>query len=117
MALGRVPGLRIDRAGIALLALAVLLALGATKLAAIDAPTLLLLFALMILSAQFAAGGLYEIAAQAISHARAGPATLLALTVAIAGTLSAVLANDIVVFAMTPLLCQGLRARGLDPRP
>ncbi len=27
------------------------------------------------------------------------------------------LANDIVVFAMTPLLCAGLRARGLDPRP
>jgi Na+/H+ antiporter NhaD/arsenite permease-like protein len=42
---------------------------------------------------------------------------LLALTIAIGGTLSAVLVNDIVVFAMTPLLCTGLAARKLDPRP
>ncbi|MBX6320703.1 MAG: anion transporter [Rhodospirillaceae bacterium] len=121
MALGRVPGLKIDRTGIALLALAVLLATGATDVTGvgreIDAPTLLLLFALMILSAQFAAGGLYGLAARAITRARAGPVALLALTVAISGGLSAVLANDIVVFAMTPLLCAGLRARGLDPRP
>src|SRR3546814_13457658 len=34
-----------------------------------------------------------------------------------AGTLSAVLANDIVVSAMTPLLCAGIGARRLDPRP
>ena len=27
------------------------------------------------------------------------------------------LANDVVVFAMTPMLCTGLAARGLDPRP
>ena len=31
--------------------------------------------------------------------------------------LSALLVNDIVVFAMTPLLCTGLAARNLDPRP
>jgi Na+/H+ antiporter NhaD/arsenite permease-like protein len=45
------------------------------------------------------------------------PAALLALTVAAAGILAAVLANDVVVFAMTPLLCAGLIRRGLDPRP
>lgn len=33
------------------------------------------------------------------------------------GALSALLVNDIVVFAMTPLLCAGLAARMLDPRP
>ena len=27
------------------------------------------------------------------------------------------LANDVVVFAMTPMLCKGLARRGLDPRP
>jgi Na+/H+ antiporter NhaD/arsenite permease-like protein len=31
--------------------------------------------------------------------------------------LSAVLANDVVVFAMTPMLIKGLLRRGLDPRP
>src|SRR5690554_1313816 len=91
MGLGRVPGLKIDRTGIALLALAVLLAIGATDLEAmgraIDAPTLLLLFALMILSAQFAAGGLYGLAARAITRSPASPAVLLGLTVAIGGAL------------------------------
>jgi Na+/H+ antiporter NhaD/arsenite permease-like protein len=42
---------------------------------------------------------------------------LLALTVAIAGGLSAVLVNDVVVFVMTPLLVRGLMLRGLDPCP
>ena len=121
MALGRVPGLTLDRTGIALIALAVLLASGLMDLpafgAAIDAPTLILLFALMVVSAQFAGAGFYDRCAAAITRATACPAVLLALTVAIGGLLSAVLANDIVVFAMTPLLCIGIRGRGLDPRP
>ena len=121
MAFGRVPGLKIDRTGIALMAVAALLAFGATDVAAIgravDAPTLLLLFALMLLSAQFAGAGFYDVCAAAVTGTRASPTVLLGLTVAVAGALSAVLANDIVVYAMTPLLCAGLKARGLDPRP
>ena len=121
MALGRVPGLKLDRVGIALVALVVLLAsesvgIGALG-AAIDAPTLILLFALMILSAQFGAAGFYEWCAAKITRADGSPRALLALTVVVSGLLSAVLANDIVVFAMTPLLCLGVRRRGLDPRP
>jgi Na+/H+ antiporter NhaD/arsenite permease-like protein len=41
----------------------------------------------------------------------------MATVVVVAGVLSAVLANDVVVFAMTPLLATGLARRGLDPRP
>jgi Na+/H+ antiporter NhaD/arsenite permease-like protein len=71
----------------------------------------------MILSAQFAACGFYDWCSTKIATARIAPATLLAVTVATAGILSAILANDVVVFAMTPLLCAGLARRGLDPRP
>jgi len=39
------------------------------------------------------------------------------LTVIVGGSLSAVLANDVVVFAMTPVLIKGLVHRGLDPKP
>ena len=121
MALGRVPGLAVDRTGIAVMAVAVLLASGtmpfATAGAAIDAPTLVLMFALMILSAQFAAAGVYDACAARITAADVHPRHLLALVIAVAGGLSAVLVNDIVVFAMAPILCLGLRARGLDPRP
>lgn len=121
MALGRVPGLRLDRTGIALMAVVVLLASEAMSVeamtASIDAPTILLLFALMIVSAQFAAAGFYDACAARIAHAAGDPKRLLALTVGVSGALSAVLANDIICFAMTPLLCQGLIRRGLDPRP
>jgi len=121
MALGRFPGLRIDRTGIAVVATILLLAVGALTtqqvVEAIDFPTLFILFGLMILSAQYAASGFYDWCALRIAGAARSPARLLAVTVAVAGGLSAVLANDVVAFAMTPMLCVGLKARGLDPRP
>ena len=64
MAAGRLPWLQVDRTGIALLGVILLLATEALTLddvgANIDMPTLVLLFALMIISAQFAAAGFYE---------------------------------------------------------
>jgi Na+/H+ antiporter NhaD/arsenite permease-like protein len=121
MALGRFPGLRIDRTGIALLGAIVLVAGGAVALGStadfVDLPTILLLFGLMILSAQYAASGFYDGIAAAIARVAGKPARLLALTIVAAGGLSAVLTNDIVVFAMTPLLCIGLRQRQVNPVP
>ena len=121
MAIGRWPGLKVDRTGIALLGAILLYGSGALDgaavLAAIDFPTLVVLFGLMILSAQFAACGFYDWCSVWIATAALPPAALLAITVVAAGILSAVLANDVVVFAMTPMLCTGLVRRGLDPRP
>ncbi len=121
MAIGRWPGLKVDRTGIALLGAITLYAFdavdGPAVLTAIDVPTIVILFGLMILSAQFAVCGFYDWCSHRIATAEASPAALLAVTVVIAGVLSAVLANDVVVFAMTPMLCAGLVQRGLDPRP
>ena len=121
MALGRWPGLRIDRTGIAILGAVVLYAAGAVDgaqaLHAIDFPTLIVLFGLMMLSAQYAACGFYDWCSARIAAARASPVAILGLTVLVAGVLSAILANDVVVFAMTPMLIAGLLRRGLDPRP
>ena len=65
MALGGVPGLRLDRTGLALMAVVALLASKAITIdqigKSVDLPTLLLLFALMIVSAQFAGAGFYEL--------------------------------------------------------
>ena len=121
MALGRVPGSRVDRTGIAMIVAVVLVAAGAVPggevAAAIHFPTLLLLAGLMILSARVGAAGFYDAAAAWIARQAGQPLRLLALTIAIGGVLSAFLVNDIVVFAMTPLLCAGLAARRLDARP
>ncbi len=121
MALGRVPGLALDRTGVALLGLIVLLASGALSLeeagAAVDLATLSLLFALMIISAQFQGSGFYRLCARAITNAAGRPTRLLAILIGVTGALSAVLTNDVVVFALTPLVCKALVARNLDPRP
>jgi Na+/H+ antiporter NhaD/arsenite permease-like protein len=121
MALGRVPGLRIDRAGIALVFAIALVAAGSVPpeavAEAIHFPTLLLLGGLMVLSARVGASGFYGIVMLWIAGQAGRPLRLLALTIGIGGVLSAFLVNDIVVFAMTPLLCTGLIARAVDPRP
>ncbi len=121
MALGRVPGLAIDRTGVALLGLIVLLASGDLTLdqagEAVDMPTITLLFALMILSAQFEHSGFYGWVASRIIRATHNPKTLLAVLIAVTGALAAVFTNDVVVFALTPLVAAGLMSQKLDPRP
>ena len=121
MAAGRLPWLQVDRTGIALLGVIALLASGQATLddlgANIDMTTIALLFGLMIISAQFVASGFFEICCDWMLEKAESPTALLALTVAVCGALSALLANDIVVFAMAPLLIAGAQGRGLDPRP
>ena len=76
MGLGRWPGLRLDRTGIAILGAILLYASGAVSgdevLAAIDWATLFVLFGLMILSAQFAACGFYDWCSARIAASRPG---------------------------------------------
>ena len=121
MAAGRLPHLQIDRTGIALLGVIVLLASEIVTLdelgASIDVSTLVLLFALMIISAQFVSAGFFELTADWVMGKAESPAMLLALTVAAGGALSALLANELVIVTMTPLLIVGAQSRALDPRP
>src|SRR5260370_2541038 len=121
MAAGRIAWLRVGCTGIALLAAIALLAGGFMTLddfgSAVDMPTLALLFAMMIISAQFAESGFIDLCARTITGRGGGTAALLAATVAIGGGLSAVLANDILIITIAPLLIAGARSRGLDPRP
>jgi len=121
MALGRLPGLALDRTGVALLGAIAMVALGALDIdeawAAIDAPTIILLFALMVLSAQFRMAGFYSELVRRLVHMNTGPKGLLGLVVLTAGTLSAVLTNDVVCLAMTPILVEGCIQRRLDPVP
>jgi Na+/H+ antiporter NhaD/arsenite permease-like protein len=121
MAAGRVPGLKLDRSGLALLGAIALIAIGAVTpaqaAAFVDRPTMLLLFGLMVVAAQFGVAGVFEGVARRIAERADRPRRLLAGVIIVSGGLSAGLANDIVVFAMTPLLCTGLRARGVNPVP
>ncbi len=121
MMCGRIPGLALDRAGIALLGTLVLLITGRVSLTegwqAVDVPTISLLFGLMVVSAQFRIGGFYTRLTRNMSAAAVGPVGLLGLVIATSGLLSALLANDIVCLAMAPVLVEGCVKRGLDPKP
>jgi Na+/H+ antiporter NhaD/arsenite permease-like protein len=121
MMLGRIPGFALDRTGVALLGAILLLAAGRVSpeaaWLAVDVPTIGLLLGLMVMSAQLRLGGLYSAITLHIAAARVGPRSLLALVILASAGLSAVLANDIVCLATTPLLLDGCLRRGLNPRP
>ncbi len=121
MVLGRIPGLALDRTGVALLgAIALLAAERISPMAAwqsVDVTTIGLLFGLMVVSAQFRLGGFYSAVTRRLSAAALSPSALLAAVIVVAGVLSSLLANDVVCLAMAPLLVEGCAARGLRPVP
>lgn len=121
MVLGGLPGLAVNRAGIAVLGAVALLAGGVLDSrqawASIDMPTMSLLFGLMLVSAQLRLGGFYTFMARRIAKAGLSAPWLLLLVMAAGGGLSAVLVNDIVCLAMTPVLVEGCLRRGLNPMP
>lgn len=121
MGVGRLPGFKVDRTGAAIVGALVLMASDhITPQAAwnaIDYHTLGLLFGLMVVSAAFAEAGFYDVAARRVASLPLSPPALLAVLVGVAGGLSAVLTNDVVVVAMTPLLLVITLSRGLNPVP
>ena len=121
MGLGHLPGFQVDRTGAALVG--ALAMLGAGRISpqaawmAIDYATLGLLFGLMVVSAAFVVSGFYAWTAARIATLDVKPPLLLAILVAVGGGLSALLTNDVVVVAMTPLLVTITLSRGLNPIP
>jgi Na+/H+ antiporter NhaD/arsenite permease-like protein len=108
LAIGRVPGLRVDRAGIAMIGASVMLACGVLDLheaaGAVDAETIVLLFGMMVVVAFLRISGFFALATERISERFHGPWSLLAVTIGLSGVLSAFLVNDVVCVALTPLV-------------
>ncbi len=121
MLLGEIPGLALDRTGIALLGAIAFLATGHISPQdawdAVDVSTMALLLGLMVISAQFRLGGFYAWITRRLARFQIQPESLLGVLIIIAGALSAVLANDIVCLAMTPVLIEGCARRSLNPVP
>ncbi|MBN9118103.1 MAG: anion transporter [Planctomycetes bacterium] len=121
LALGRVPFLRTDRAGVALVGAAGVLACGLLSfedaVKAIDFATLALLLGMMIVVAFLRRAGFFaRLAGFALGRVKS-PKALLAVTMLLSGVLSAILVNDVVCLALTPLVLHLTRRLGLDPRP
>ncbi len=121
LAWGGIPGLRIDRAGVALVGAAAMMASGAITLddaaAAIDASTIALLLGMMIVVAHLQLAGFFVLVTDKLTSHFAGPYALLAMTIALSGTLSALLVNDVVCLALAPLMLQVCRRLKRPPLP
>ena len=108
MALGSVPGFKVDRAGAALIGALVLQVADVDRregrLGAVDYQTMALMFGLMVVSAQFTMSGFYTAVTARLAAVRATPEALLAVIVVAVGALSAFLTNNVVAVAMAPLL-------------
>lgn len=121
MIAGGIPGLALDRTGIAVLGAVALLATGHVGLQgsweAMDVSTLALLLGLMVVSAQFRLGGFYTRVIRLAATAPWSPDVLLAVIVGVVGVLSAVLVNDVVCLAAAPVLVDACARRRLDPVP
>ena len=116
LALGKIPGLRMDRAGIALVGAAAMLACGVLDFGdaarAVDYRTIVLLFGMMVVVAYLKLSGFFALATERIAAHFSAPKALLAMTIVLSGLLSAFLVNDVVCVAMTPLvihLCRRLK--------
>jgi len=121
MILGGLPFLKLDRTGVALLGAIAMIASEALTVddaaRSVHLPTVLLLFAFMVVSAQMQLGGFYDWVTLRLAALRVSPPTLLGILVVVVGVLSAVFSNDIVCLAMAPVLVQACQRRRLDPIP
>lgn len=123
LALGKIPGLRVDRAGIAFVGATLVLLTGVLTLEqavsqeSINYHTLMLLFGMMVVVGVLRLSGFFERVAEVALRRVRTPLGFLALTIVLSGVCSAFLINDIVCLALTPLVLYVARKLRFDPVP
>jgi Na+/H+ antiporter NhaD/arsenite permease-like protein len=119
-ALGKFPGLKIDRPGAAIIGAVLMVAFRIMStqeaLRAIDFATIVLLFSMMLIVANLHFGGFFEWVAGSIVL-RLSARRLLPAVIFTSGILSAFLVNDIVCLVMTPFVLRLTRRLSLNPIP
>jgi Na+/H+ antiporter NhaD/arsenite permease-like protein len=121
IALGHVPGLKLNRTGIALLGAIGMVIFGGVStvevVSYINWPTIFLLFGFFVISAQLRLSGFYDLVAGGISARLGHPAQFLFILMAATAGLSAFLNNDIVCFVFVPIVGTVLLRKRLNPVP
>jgi len=121
IALGHVPGLKLNRTGIALLGAIGMVVFGGVSttevVSYVNWPTIFLLFGLFVISAQLRLSGFYDLVAGGISARLGHPAQFLFILMVVTAGLSAFLNNDIVCFVFAPVVGAALLRKRLNPVP
>ena len=110
LAIGRLPGFRVDRTGAAIIGASLMIAFNTLTVqeayAAINYDTIILLFGMMIVVANLRLSGFFSmVSAWVVEHAHR-PIVLLAAIVFIAGVFSAFFVNDTMCLVLTPLVLE-----------
>jgi Na+/H+ antiporter NhaD/arsenite permease-like protein len=121
LAIGKVPGLTIDRAGIALVGAGLMVVSGALSLEeaykAVDLDTITLLLGMMILVASLRLSGFFAISTTWIVEQAKSPLILLCAITAASGIFSAFLVNDAICLVLAPLVLELTLRMGRNPIP
>ncbi len=121
IAIGRIPGLKLNRVGIALLgAIAVMIVSGmsAAEIASsVNWPTIFLLFGFFVISAQLRLSGLYDWIAGRVLASMVNPERFLLVLIGATAGLSAVLNHDIVCYVLTPVVGTAFLSKKVNPVP
>jgi len=121
LAVGEIPGLRIDRTGAALIGAGLMIAFGVVSLPeayrAVDFDTILLLLSMMILVAYMRLSGFFQLVSKWVAeHARTQIGLLIAI-VMVTGFFSAFLVNDAICLVLAPLVVETVKSAKLNPLP
>ena len=121
LALGHLPGLRLDRTGAAVIGAILMVTVGGLSfdaaVAAVNYRTLVLLFGMMVLVAHLQLAGFFSLVARSVAGRLVHPVALVAAIAAAAGALSALFVNDPVCLVLTPVVIEIARLRRLNPVP
>ena len=121
MAVGKLPGYRMDRAGAALLGASLMVGAGVLTpdeaYAAVDMETITLLLGMMIVAANLKLSGFFRIVEAFVVVRARHPLVLLAAIVLVAGFFSALLVNDTICLVLTPIVLDLARRLGRNPVP
>jgi Na+/H+ antiporter NhaD/arsenite permease-like protein len=121
IAIGKVPGLSIDRAGVALVGACLMVASGVVSLQdayrAVDFTTITLLLGMMIIVANLRISGFFALVNAWVARQVHHPVVLLAAIVAVSGAFSAVLVNDAICLVMAPLVLELTTSMRRSPTP
>lgn len=121
IAIGHIPGFKLNRTGIALLGAIGMMIFGRLGtqqvISLVNWPTVLLLFGFLVISAQLRLSGFYDRVAQVISNRMGHPAMFLLILMAATAGLSAFLNHDIVCLAFTPVVATALIKEKINPVP
>jgi Na+/H+ antiporter NhaD/arsenite permease-like protein len=119
-AIGKFPGMKIDRPGAAIIGAVLMVAFRIVDapyaLGAVDFATIVLLFSMMLIVSNIRLAGFFDWVATAIVQ-RLHPRHLLPTVIVTTGVLSAFLVNDIVCLVMTPLVISLARRFSLPAIP